>query len=537
MKRLLFILVLLLVISIGLAVDYEAYRENDKFGYKNEAGEWVIAPQFTSALDFKNGVALVAIDRKYGLIDEQGGYIVPCEWDDINFAYYKDSGIVGVTKAGLKGALRPGEGLVTPCMWEDVDLYDYRWGAMAVKKDGKYGAIDKNGRMIMAYEFDEVDLNQWYHFIVTKAGKKGLCNIEGKQIVPCGYDSVWYYPDEKGMVRVEQNGKKGLCDANGKEVIPCKYDMIYYDDHCEAYSVNIENSGKTTYGLYLADGTELFPCIYDYTGKDSTGYYAGLNGKRIELDVNGKPKDESNLKVPDPMVPESSVVVQDEKGGDITGTWSYSIDFNKQSLKLEGGKIENLSKISSTGKMQLRYYLTTTKYQSGTLNGYVLAQIDLDSIKPGWEYNINQNLSFICTPPDGMYYQTLCLLEDKGSGFYIQDFLNFDKQVSFTSVNKWNAVADALQNFSNSLNSINGYTPPISPGYNSTPQSTGKKVQVTCSSCNGTGWNPGKEYPPSFGLGIQYRDYPCETCGSYEVHYHKRCMVCSGKGYTEKWQW
>lgn len=45
--------------------------------------------------------------------------------------------------------------------------------------------------------------------------------------------------------------------------------MIYYDDHCEAYSVNIENSGKTTYGLrYLADGTELFPCIYDYTGKD-----------------------------------------------------------------------------------------------------------------------------------------------------------------------------------------------------------------------------------------------------------------------------
>lgn len=46
---------------------------------------------------------------------------------------------------------------------------------------------------------------------VTKAGKQGLCNIEGKQIVPCGYDSVWYYPDEKGMVREEQNGKKVRC--------------------------------------------------------------------------------------------------------------------------------------------------------------------------------------------------------------------------------------------------------------------------------------------------------------------------------------
>lgn len=61
-------------------------------------------------------------------------------------------------------------------------------------------------------------------------------------------------------------------------------------------------------------------------------------------------------------------------------------------------------------------------------------------------------------------------------------------------------------------------------------------VKVQCSFCNGTGKNPGKEYPANFGNGIQYHKKKCEICGSYEVHYHKKCPSCQGKGYIEKFQ-
>lgn len=55
--------------------------------------------------------------------------------------------------------------------------------------------------------------------------------------------------------------------------------------------------------------------------------------------------------------------------------------------------------------------------------------------------------------------------------------------------------------------------------------------QQMCTFCNGTGYNPAKEYPAEFGLGHSYNDTPCNICGSYTSHSHKRCPSCAGKGY------
>lgn len=59
---------------------------------------------------------------------------------------------------------------------------------------------------------------------------------------------------------------------------------------------------------------------------------------------------------------------------------------------------------------------------------------------------------------------------------------------------------------------------------------TGTKQRI-CTFCNGTGSNPAKEYPAEFGLGHSYNDTPCNICGSYMNHFHKRCPSCAGKGY------
>ena len=62
----------------------------------------------------------------------------------------------------------------------------------------------------------------------------------------------------------------------------------------------------------------------------------------------------------------------------------------------------------------------------------------------------------------------------------------------------------------------------------------GQMEKVPCSYCDGSGYNPAKEYPPSFGHGRQIKESRCEICGSYDVHYHKRCPSCNGKGYVMK---
>lgn len=63
---------------------------------------------------------------------------------------------------------------------------------------------------------------------------------------------------------------------------------------------------------------------------------------------------------------------------------------------------------------------------------------------------------------------------------------------------------------------------------------SGNPGAVQCSFCHGTGKNPGKTYPPSFGLERTYDNPPCDICGDRDNHYHKKCPSCNGKGYVER---
>ena len=62
-------------------------NEKDKFGYIDEIGNVVIAPQFTSAEPFKSERAIVNTSdsylNKYGLIDKKGNFIVSPKYNNI----------------------------------------------------------------------------------------------------------------------------------------------------------------------------------------------------------------------------------------------------------------------------------------------------------------------------------------------------------------------------------------------------------------------------------------------------------------------
>ena len=48
--------------------------ENGKWGYVNEKGKWVIPPRYDLAKAFVNGTAIVKVESKYGIINDDGYY-------------------------------------------------------------------------------------------------------------------------------------------------------------------------------------------------------------------------------------------------------------------------------------------------------------------------------------------------------------------------------------------------------------------------------------------------------------------------------
>ena len=72
--------------SLGGFPDLESFKdESGKYGYREKlSGKVFIAPQFDAAHSFREGVAVVMIDRKYGFIDRHGLAVVKFDYDWAN---------------------------------------------------------------------------------------------------------------------------------------------------------------------------------------------------------------------------------------------------------------------------------------------------------------------------------------------------------------------------------------------------------------------------------------------------------------------
>lgn len=68
------------------------YEQNGMWGYTDRTGSIVIQPQWAVAGWYRGGTAAVcSTDGQWGIIDENGEYLVPCRYDSIwdQYSYYE----------------------------------------------------------------------------------------------------------------------------------------------------------------------------------------------------------------------------------------------------------------------------------------------------------------------------------------------------------------------------------------------------------------------------------------------------------------
>lgn len=136
---------------------------------------------------------------------------------DDRFVEFKDnSGKYGFSD-------RENQELLIPANYDYADSFSE--GLASVRKDGKYGYIDKSGKTVIPFIY--VDAMRFYAglAIVAKDGKYGYIDRSGKTVIPFLYDYADYY--SLGLARVKKAGKWGYIDKSGKTVIPFIYDMAH----------------------------------------------------------------------------------------------------------------------------------------------------------------------------------------------------------------------------------------------------------------------------------------------------------------------
>jgi|GEM_PF-1348566 len=291
-----------LAYSEGLAPARAASKKTDLpslFGFVNEAGHFVIKPQFDTVISgFKNGYAIVVRDTYHGAIDQKGNTVVPYTYTAIEPVQHKifpvrdESGLWGFYDASGKMRL--------DCVYNnfriDKDL-------IVAQKNGMWGALSLKGEERIPFKYRELEripqqkkynaflYNHWelsdtnhtkqgsfsfdslaqagkgvlkYYMI----GKYGLVDLDNNIITSYRFDSIGLENNGRFVVKVWD--KYGVIDKKGKEVLKPEFERILLDSLSIRAAIRTKE-GKIWWGLYSSEGNELLPAIYPYIGETGEG--------------------------------------------------------------------------------------------------------------------------------------------------------------------------------------------------------------------------------------------------------------------------
>ena len=244
----------------------------------------------------------VEFQGKFGLIDAAGDEVVPCKYDLIgsqgveckpcfDFGLGPMSkkvfreGLARVKLNGKWGVIDTIGNEVVSCKYDEI--YDFKEGLAEAILNGKHVLIDKTGKEIRTFDYSEPDI-VLYKLGITRVefnGKRCWIGINGLPITPdksykeSGSDygpyqinipgsSIVTYKEARilgeGILGVQDIliDKWGLIDRNGKVVAPCKYDKI-----CGLFKEGlVEVILNDRHCLIDKTGKEVTPCKYDEIG-------------------------------------------------------------------------------------------------------------------------------------------------------------------------------------------------------------------------------------------------------------------------------
>lgn len=267
-----------------------------KWGYMDVNGKMQIPAQFDYADEFNEGFAVVALKRLPCVIDEKANRVIDTglyqnigrvseglaaatdyQWKRF---YLNTKGEVAITLSAEVYEARPffnGVAVVSKA----TDFHEQKFGHDIATFGYLFGFIDKSGKMLTEFVYDDADDMRAGVARVRKGTKLGLVNPQGQEIVKPAYSDIGVFNEGKAVVG--QNGIYGFINDKGEEIIKPQFQF--------AYAFNNGMAGvwlKDKYGYIDETGTLKVAAQFDAVKPFSEGKAAVLKeGKWGFIDKNG----------------------------------------------------------------------------------------------------------------------------------------------------------------------------------------------------------------------------------------------------------
>ena len=190
-------------------------QKDNKLGFIDESGREIVSPQYQDVGGFSEGIARVKTDGKWGLINRSGHETVAPEYEDVGD--FRD-GVIWVQKNGASGLINRSS--------RKIDLPTSSFEEAEGDRNAKLSVTDQNGQKIIAHTlpYEEVSSFQQGVARVKRDGKWGLIDKSGREVVAPQYQEIEAFQDSVAMVKRE--GKWGFMEQGGREIVAPQYEEV-----------------------------------------------------------------------------------------------------------------------------------------------------------------------------------------------------------------------------------------------------------------------------------------------------------------------
>lgn len=119
--------------------EWRKIKRNNKWGFSNGL-RTVIEPKFDEVFSFKDGLACVEVDEKFGYINSAGDYVIEPQYE---CALSFSEGLAVVFENEKCGYINKQNEIVIACKYDAAVAFEN--GRAKVKEDGKWGTIAPDG--------------------------------------------------------------------------------------------------------------------------------------------------------------------------------------------------------------------------------------------------------------------------------------------------------------------------------------------------------------------------------------------------------
>ncbi|MBR3254939.1 MAG: WG repeat-containing protein [Clostridia bacterium] len=246
-------------------------------------------------------------DNKYGVIDSDGYLVVDPSYEemivipnnkkDVFLCTYDVNEETGEFKTKALNSnndeiLKGYDLIETVSNKDENDNIIIESNVLRVKKDGKYGLIDLDGKTLLNTEYEEItSLQGITNSIKTKKdGKIGIVNDEGKIILENKYADVTNLgkDDKSGFIVKNEDGKFGVVSYTGTQELEEKYDDIEKIHKNDMFVVTESGTKK----LINKDGTTVletgFNKVIEIMQNKDNGIVFEKDGKQGVMNLAGE---------------------------------------------------------------------------------------------------------------------------------------------------------------------------------------------------------------------------------------------------------